>query len=66
MGPNFCKSDPALYKKGKLKKANIYLKSGDDEMCLNVMCEGFDLNRVFQHYRPWEFKIWLDYNDLIN
>jgi len=52
MGPNFCKSDPALFKKGKLKKANIYLKSGDDEMCLNVMCEGFDLNRVFQHYRP--------------
>ena len=62
MGENFCKSNPAIYKQGKLKKALTFFKNGDTELCLNIMCEGFDLTKVFQHYKPKEYKIWADFN----
>lgn len=29
MGENFCKSNPAIYKQGKLKKAITQLRNGD-------------------------------------
>jgi hypothetical protein len=31
MGENFCKSNPEIYKQGKLKKALTFLKIGDIE-----------------------------------
>ena len=47
MGKNFWKSYPAIYKQGKLRKAKTILKKGDAELCLKIMCEGFDLTKVY-------------------
>ena len=51
MGENFCKSNPALYKQGKLKKAMTNWRNGDANKALLILCEGFDLTKVFMHYR---------------
>ena len=61
MGDNFCKSNPALYKKGKFKKAMTNWRSGKYQEVLNILCEGFDLTKLFMHYRAHQFKIWNDF-----
>lgn len=47
MGENFEKSDPAIFKAGKLKKAKILLKQGKTDDCISTLIQGFDLLKVF-------------------
>jgi hypothetical protein len=58
LGDNFMKSNPQLFKKGKLKKARLELKRGNEEDSFKCLVEGFDLLKVFQHFLPQEYKVW--------
>ena len=58
MGENFCISNPELYKKGKLKKAKALYQKMKYEDCMTQLLEGFDLVKVYQHYKPKEHKVW--------
>jgi hypothetical protein len=35
-------------------------------MCFNIFCEGFDITKVFQHFKPEQFKTWQDFVNLEN
>ena len=58
MGVNFEKSNPELFKWGKLKKAKAFLRRGDTVECLSTLQEGFNLLKLFQHFKPKEYSIW--------
>ena len=62
LGENFCKSEPAIYKRGKLKKAKLCYRQGDFDKCFNTLCEGFHLCQLYQHQKPKEFKVWMTYD----
>lgn len=66
MGENFEKSDPAIFKAGKLKKAKILLKQGKIDDCLSTLIQGFNLLKVFQHFKPDMYKVWQDFNQAKN
>jgi len=36
-------------------------RSGKYQEVLNILCEGFDLTKIFMHYRAHQFKIWNDF-----
>lgn len=57
LGTNFEKSDPAIFKQGKLKKAKIHLRQGAVDECIATLIEGFNLIKVYQHNKPDEYKI---------
>lgn len=60
LGDNFCKAEPAIYKRGKLKKAKLHWRQGDPERCFATLCEGFNLGQLYQHHEPAKYKVWKD------
>ena len=36
-------------------------RSGQYQEVLNILCEGFDLTKLFMHYRAHQFKVWNDF-----
>lgn len=64
IGDNFCKSNPDLFKSGKLKKAKILWLQGEFDKCYSTLRDGFDLQKIFMHFRPNEYKIWKDFKAL--
>lgn len=58
MGTNFQRSNPKLYKQGKLKMAKIHLRNGKDDDAFKVLAESFDLHKAFQHFMATEFRTW--------
>lgn len=62
MGENFEKSDPTIFKIGKLKKAKILLKQGKIDDCISTLIQGFNLLDLFKHNKPDMFKTWQAFN----
>jgi hypothetical protein len=60
MGADFSKSDPTIYKFGKIRKAKTKLRQGDIDTCISTLCDGFDLTQVYMKFRPKEWRIWYD------
>jgi hypothetical protein len=63
LGENFCKAEPAIYKRGKLKKAALFWRRGDVERCFGTLCEGFDLCQLYQQREAEKHKVWKDFRD---
>lgn len=61
LGENFSKAEPAIYKRGKMKKATLYWRQGDVERCFNTLCEGFNLCQLYQYHEPAKYKAWKDF-----
>ena len=64
MGTDFSKSDPSIYKFGKIRRAKTHLRAGDVEQCIKKLVEGFDLCLVYMKFRPAEYKLWADHRRL--
>ena len=47
LGDNFCKAEPAIYKRGKLKKAKLLWRQGDPDKAFATLCEGFNLGQLY-------------------
>lgn len=62
LGDNFCKAEPAIYKRGKMKKAKLQWRQNDPDKAFNTLCEGFNLGQLYQYHEPAKFKVWKDYN----
>lgn len=65
MGTDFSRSDPSIYKFGKIRRAKTILRSGAVEDCIKKLCEGFDLCQVYMKFRPVEFKLWSDHRKIM-
>lgn len=65
MGTDFSRSDPSIYKFGKIRRAKTILRAGGVEDCIKKLCEGFDLCLVYMKYRPAEYKLWSDHRKLM-
>lgn len=63
LGENFCKAEPAIYKRGKLKKAALFWRRGDVDRCFGTLCEGFDLCQLYQQREAEKHKVWKDFGD---
>lgn len=62
LGENFCKAEPAIYKRGKLKKAKLQWRQNEPDKSFATLCEGFNLGQLYQYHEPAKYKVWKDYN----
>jgi hypothetical protein len=58
LGVNFSTSNPKIYKKGILKKAQLLLKNGKTEESLLMMYEGFNVEKLYAHNEPKNYICW--------
>jgi hypothetical protein len=58
MGTDLINSDPSIYKKGILKRAQRLMRSGDSDTSLSILFDGFNLAKVLQHFNKAEYAAW--------
>lgn len=58
MGTDLINSNPSIYKKGILKRAQRLMRSGESDMSLSILFDGFNLAKVLQHFNKAEYAAW--------
>lgn len=50
---------------GILKKAALHLKNGRPDDSLTAMYDAFNLERVYGHFSPHDYKAWKNKDDIL-
>lgn len=58
MGDNFIKSNPKIFKRGVLKKAQLRLKNGLRNESYICMFDGFNVVKLFASFSNKEYNLW--------
>ena len=65
MGTDLIKSNPTIYKKGILKRAQRLMRAGDSEQSLSVLLDGFNIAKVLQHFNNAEYTAWQNHKSML-
>lgn len=56
LGDNLMMRHPKIFKLGILKKAKLQLKNGSVEQSLNTLFDGFNVEKIYGHFEPKDYK----------
>lgn len=66
MGTDLINSNPSIYKKGILKRAQRLMRSGESDQSLSVLLDGFNIAKVLQHFNKTEYAAWQNHKSMVD
>lgn len=66
MGPDLINSNPGIYKKGILKRAQRLMRAGESDQSLSVLLDGFNIAKVLQHFNKAEYAAWQNHKSMVD
>lgn len=65
MGTDLINSNPSIYKKGILKRAQRLMRQGESEQSLSVLLDGFNIAKVLQNFNKAEYAAWQNHKSMV-
>ena len=65
MGTDLINSNPEIYKKGILKRAQRLMRAGESDQSLSVLLDGFNIAKVLKHFNNTEYAAWQNHKSML-